>query len=388
MRSRVTELLRETPFGRRSSSDFSFRRRGNVAYLSGLQPVGLFSKMIGPTLVLMTKFSGVDEPARWPRELPPEPRPPIDGHRPSSVVGVMPGVRPRVTDGVRLNEVARWKLTIVESRNPVGNESGFVGRRIDDDRVNVAVRLNVSALVDADLSRDLARSRVAKFGGPTHLPWTCARFADAARDRDRATEFSDFLALLPHGGSVSPTFFLAFDERFVGAPLTDELSLPPSLVQSLFKLLNLTLVLSGLQSKSEQKLNMLELQEAFPPFGASNPPQLLAYPALLLLRARCKAPTLTRSVAPVSTPLSFPSHAIFDRGSIDNPFRRLVTASQSPSGMVASSAVTGGQSQEAIDEQSQFWTVNDESKDVLDVSDALCCVTSLSSVPGVINKSS
>lgn len=61
IRSRVAELLRMLD-DRKSSIDFSFRRRGNVANLSPVED--LLSRLIGPILVLMMRYSGVEDPAR------------------------------------------------------------------------------------------------------------------------------------------------------------------------------------------------------------------------------------------------------------------------------------------------------------------------------------
>lgn len=97
---------------RKSSSDFSLRRRGSVANLSAAVDVALAaaaSNVIGPTLVLMITLSvAVVGPLRFFGSVPDDTGTadvtltPIDGHRPSSIVGVHPVTdRPRGTDGVR-----------------------------------------------------------------------------------------------------------------------------------------------------------------------------------------------------------------------------------------------------------------------------------------------
>lgn len=199
--SRVTELLRLLrPSGRKSSSDFSLRRRGSVAHLSALEL--LFSRIIGPILVLMTRLSGVVVLLRGKCLLV---LPPIDGQRPSSVDGVPFefGVR-LVMDGVRLNAVTRCTAA---SFRFVGNESGLIGRRMDADRA-INGGLLQFAFAEFCFSRDRALSVVARVGAP-HDDRTAARFADAARVLVRATEFSDFGDFMVCGadGSAMATRF-------------------------------------------------------------------------------------------------------------------------------------------------------------------------------------
>lgn len=104
------------------------------------------------------------------------------------------GVR-RVIEGVRLNAVTRCADGDGMSLRFAGSESGFVGRRIDADRVIIAA-LASGAFVEFCLSRDRARSVVANVGAPfeavTDVRCAAARLADAARVRMRATGFSDF----------------------------------------------------------------------------------------------------------------------------------------------------------------------------------------------------
>lgn len=150
IRSRVAELLRLED-ERRSSSDFSFRRRGSVANLS---PVGdLVSRLIGPSLVLIIRCSGVEDPARPGGLVHIVALAPIDGHRPSSTVGVAAGVR-RETDGVR---VLLERCNDGDGLAPVGRESGFAGRLSGVERVGVVAAFFING--GNVLSRDRARSR-------------------------------------------------------------------------------------------------------------------------------------------------------------------------------------------------------------------------------------
>lgn len=277
-----------------------------MAHLSALEL--LFSNIIGPIFVLITRLSGVAEPLRVNCRLV---LAPIDGHRPSSVDGVqLDGVR-RVIDGVRLNPVTRWIDGDAMSLRFVGRESGLVGRRIDADRVIIDPLPPIAFAEAFCFSRDRARSVVANTGAPLEAVivdrCAAARLADAARVRVRATEFSDFFGdLVPCGGdgSIMATRFFGDEWRLfdVGPLLNDELSLPPSLVQSFIGFGPPTIVLPSYSS--EHTLNKLELHDA--KMATSPPPELLAYPALLLLSARCNVPTVI-GVAPVSTPLSLPS---------------------------------------------------------------------------------
>lgn len=185
----------------------------------------------------------------------------------------------------------------------------------------------VVVMVLVNLSRDLARSLVDKIGALLICEAT-VRLADAARDRDLATEFSSRLGdLLTLTGSVRATFLRTIDDfrgETTGAPVTDELSLPPSLVQSSWaaaaaaELCCCRNTFNGFlvvlcSAASEQKLTTLELHEAI--VGSSRPPQqLLAYPPLVLLSARCKPlPTavivelVTATLDSISKPLSLPS---------------------------------------------------------------------------------
>lgn len=230
MRSRVAELLRLLD-DRRSSVDFSFRRRGKVANLS---PVGdLASRLIEPSLVLMMRCSGVDDPAR-----------PFgfgvigvvglaeaEGHRPSSTVGVADGVR-QDTDGVR---VLLERCSDGKGWAPDGRESGLTGRLsgVEREGVVAAVLLNGGSALSRD--RALSWGLIGRGGElAASFDWNAARLAEAALDRERATEFSSFFPMdLGPAGSMRATFFRTTDAfRFTGPPVIDELSLPPSLVQS------------------------------------------------------------------------------------------------------------------------------------------------------------
>lgn len=254
--------------------------------------------MIGPILVLITRLSGVPSLRVFLA--------PTDGQRPSSVDGVQfDGVR-RVIEGVRLNAVTRCIDGDAMSRRFVGSESGLMGRRIDADRVIIVVALLPFAFTEFCFSRDRARSVVASIGAPLDR-CAAARLADAARVRVRATGFSDFFGDLVGGdadkSAITTRFFGdAWRLLVVGPLLSDELSLPPSLVQSLIGFVPPTNVLPSYNS--EQTLNRLELHDA--KMATSPPPELLAYPALLLLNARCNVPTVI-GVTPVSIPLSLPS---------------------------------------------------------------------------------
>lgn len=149
--------------------------------------------------------------------LPPE----IDGQRPSSTVGVDSGVRlPRFNEGVR----ERFTRGLEMDRF-IGKKSGFGGRFVDIDRVSDEVIPDFTSS-GFDLSRDLARSRVVKFGATDLDGRVLERLTDGGRgERDKF----DSLDLL--GDSFKPTFFLAIPAgfRIVRPPVIDDDSLPPSL---------------------------------------------------------------------------------------------------------------------------------------------------------------
>lgn len=208
---RVTELLRD-PDLLKSSADFSLRRRGSVAYLSKVDD-DLLSSWMFPIRVRMMRPSGATELPRAFLLLAE-----IDGQRPSSTVGVDNGVRlPRFSEGVR--ERFTRGLEVVRF---VGKESGLGGRFVDMERVSDVVIFGSSFV----LSRDLARSRVVKFGATDFDGSVLERLTEGGRG-DRLLEDSfDLLGL-----SFSPTFFLTIpaDLRMVGPPVIDDDSLPPSL---------------------------------------------------------------------------------------------------------------------------------------------------------------
>lgn len=113
----------------------------------------------------------------------------------------------------------------------VGKESGLGGRFVDMERVSdVVIKLfGASGFV---LSRDLARSRVVKFGATDFDGRVLERLTVGGRDRLRVLEVDsldlrgDLLI-----GSLSATFFFEaqLDLRNVGPPVIDDDSLPPSL---------------------------------------------------------------------------------------------------------------------------------------------------------------
>lgn len=233
--SRVADSLRELdPF--KSSADRSFPRRGRVPYLSRGQ-LAFASKAIVPTRVLIESVSGATEVARPELRGVVLPLPPTEGQRPSSV-GVPNGVLPRVTEGV-LDTLTLCKAG-VPSFIPVGKESGFTGRLVCDTCFGTAVVLPIVALEAVTFSRDLARSRTfnAEVGG-------VFKFNEIDRPREEALDrelllveaplSADFLGDLVVKGSFIATFFLvilpAFLSELTGPPVTEELSLPPSLAQ-------------------------------------------------------------------------------------------------------------------------------------------------------------
>lgn len=113
----------------------------------------------------------------------------------------------------------------------VGKESGLGGRFVDMERVSdVVIKLfGASGFV---LSRDLARSRVVKFGATDFDGRVLERLTVGGRDRLRVLEVDslDFRGDLLIG-SLSATFFFEaqLDLRNVGPPVIDDDSLPPSL---------------------------------------------------------------------------------------------------------------------------------------------------------------
>lgn len=166
--------------------------------------------------------------------------------------------------------------------------------------------------------------------------------------------FGDFIS---DDGSVRLTFFLIVDDRriLMGPPVIDELSLPPSLVRSLLEWRPGSGCL--VSQESEQQLIMLESHEAFP-IGSSNP-QLLAYPPLLLLSARCRTPAPFRTAAlNISTPLSLPS-ALFvfmmGIGSCIISAAILVSRASSHSLGVGEAARDGGDLESLV---SKEWLIN------------------------------
>lgn len=192
MRSRDAELLRML-VDRKSSLDFSFRRRGRVANLS---PVGdLASRLMGPILVLMMRCSGVEDPAQTVglADIGVVPLALIVGHRPSSIVGVAAGVR-REMEGVR---VLFERCSDGSGFAPEGSESGLGGRLSGVERAEVvAVPFFIGGGIA--LSRDRALSRdVSSTGGEAAatFDWNAARDAEAALDLERATEFSSFFPI-------------------------------------------------------------------------------------------------------------------------------------------------------------------------------------------------
>lgn len=113
----------------------------------------------------------------------------------------------------------------------VGKESGFGGRFVDIERVSdVVIRLlGGSGFV---LSRDLARSRVIKFGATDFDGSVLDRETEGGRDRLRVLEFDsfDFRGDLFDVSFIATFFFTAqFDLRNIGPPVIDDDSLPPSL---------------------------------------------------------------------------------------------------------------------------------------------------------------
>lgn len=233
--SRVAEALREPdPF--KSSADRSFARRGRVPYLSSGQ-LAFASKAIVPTRVLIERVSGATEVARVELRGVVLPLPPTEGQRPSSV-GVPKGVLLRVTEGVLDT------LTLCNAGEPslipVGNESGLTGRLVCGTCFGAVTDLPRAALEAVIFSRDLARSRTfnAEVGG-------VFKFNETDRPREEALDLEllltvtllsvDFLGDLVVNGSFIATFFLvvlpAFRNELTGPPVTEELSLPPSLAQ-------------------------------------------------------------------------------------------------------------------------------------------------------------
>lgn len=211
--SRVTELLLE-PDLLKSSADFSLRRRGSVAYLSKAED--LLSSWMLPTRVRMMSVSGAtDVPRAFLLLLE------IEGQRPSSTVGVESGVRlPRFSDGV-LDRFTRG----LEMDRFIGKESGFGGRFVDMERVSEVV-MPIFGSSGLDLSRDRARSRVARFGATDFDGSVLERLTVGGRG-----DLEDVDSLDLRGDSFKPTFFLPAPADFlkVGPPVTDEDSLPPSL---------------------------------------------------------------------------------------------------------------------------------------------------------------
>lgn len=233
--SRVADALRELdPF--KSSADRSLARRGRVPYLSSGQ-LAFASNAIVPTRVLIVSASGATEVARPEFRGVVLPLPPTEGQRPSSV-GVPSGVLPRVTEGV-LDTLTLCKAGD-PSLMPVGNESGFAGRLVCGTGFGAATVLPIAALEAVIFSRDRALSRTfnAEVGG-------VFKFNETDRPRDDALDLellltielvsADFLGDLVVNGSFIATFFLVvlpdFLSELTGPPVTDELSLPPSLAQ-------------------------------------------------------------------------------------------------------------------------------------------------------------
>lgn len=148
-----------------------------------------------------------------------------DGHRPSSTVGVAVGVR----------RILLERCSDDDGFAPDGRESGLAGRLRGVDRDGVVAVFLVG--VGSALSRDRALSReVRRTGGEAAVDfdWNAARLTEAALDLERATEFSSFFPIdFWLAGSMRATFLRTMDAfRFTGPPVIDELSLPPSLVQS------------------------------------------------------------------------------------------------------------------------------------------------------------
>lgn len=161
----------------------------------------------------------------------------IEGHRPSSAMGVDSGVRcPLVSDGVRDKFTRGLDAVVVDkliSLILVGKESGFGGRFVDIERVREEVVVKLFGCSSFDLSLDLARSRVVRFGATDFDGRVFDRLTDGGRDLERVLDVDsfDFLGDL-FDASFNATFFLAaqFALRIVvGPPVTDDDSLPPSL---------------------------------------------------------------------------------------------------------------------------------------------------------------
>lgn len=141
------------------------------------------------------------------------------------------GVR-RETDGVR---VLLERCSVDNGVAPEGRESGLAGRLSGVERDVGKAAVFMGGVIA--LSRDRALSRDgSKTEGEAAatFAWNAARLADAALDLERATWFSSFFPMfLEPAGSKRATFFRTVDAlRLIGPPVIEELSLPPSLVQS------------------------------------------------------------------------------------------------------------------------------------------------------------
>lgn len=155
----------------------------------------------------------------------------IEGHRPSSVIGVPSGVlcEPRVSEGVR-DKFTRGLDKLI-SLMLDGKESGFGGRLVDMERVSEVVIM----LADCSglfLSRDLARSRVIKLGATDFEGRVLERLTVGGFDRDRVLEVDsfDFRGDLFDVSFIATFFFeVQLGLRRVGPPVIDDDSLPPSL---------------------------------------------------------------------------------------------------------------------------------------------------------------
>lgn len=149
----------------------------------------------------------------------------LEGQRPSSTVGVDSGVRlPRFNEGVR----ERFTRGL-EMERFVGKESGFGGRLVDIERVSEVVIADFDGS-GFDLSRDLARSRVVKFGAIDFDGSVLERLTEGGRDEREDVDSIDLLGDLLEISFIT-TFFLAMPVglRIVGPPVTEDDSLPPSL---------------------------------------------------------------------------------------------------------------------------------------------------------------
>lgn len=235
--SRDVELLRDADCcAFKSSADFSFRRLGSVAYFSIVE--FLLSITMFPIFVLKVRLSeatiefredfGVIVP-----ELPLEP--PTEGHLPSSVVGVVNGVRPLDKLGVLDKLVDRgvdtWSFMLI------GKQSGFGGLLLFKLLLDIELVMELLgvSLLKLFLSLDLARSRVVRFGATDFDGNVFDLLTEGGLERgllpDAESTVNFFGDRLDVDGSLTATFFfpVEFCLRTVGPPVIEEDSLPPSL---------------------------------------------------------------------------------------------------------------------------------------------------------------